>query len=153
MKAARRAAAIAAVATAATSFAVSYKFFQEELNSALRDLAFRLSADDAERSSTLAASIDEQISRLLLYASDGMSGHPFLSDVAWLRLALPNLVGLTILLVCGVVAITFGKRDRGRCHIVETTTRSGLLCATSSGGDCVAPCAHRRGAKRAVRSG
>ena len=39
----------------------------------------------------------------------------------------------------------------GRCHVVETAMRSRLVRGTSSGGDDLAPCAHRRGAEHAVR--
>ena len=95
----RRAGFAAAVLTATASFAVSQKFFQEGLSQGLRDLAFRWSPGEVEPTSAVTEQLRTTISRLLYSAGDALNGRPLLGDVAWLRLALPSLMGLALLVI------------------------------------------------------
>ncbi|MFZ1430501.1 MAG: hypothetical protein WAS21_27470 [Geminicoccaceae bacterium] len=87
---------VAAVSTAAASFVVSHKFFQEALSQSLRDLAFRWSPGDAQQISAAPKLLQAAVSQLLYSAGDALNGQPLLGEVAWLRLALPNLISLTL---------------------------------------------------------
>jgi hypothetical protein len=106
---ARLATLYASVLTAAASFVVSHRFFQEDLNRSLRDLAFRWSPGEAEPGLTWQASLQTTISRAFYTAGEALDGAPVLGDEAWLRLALPNLVGLAVVLLVRLSSRTTGS--------------------------------------------
>jgi hypothetical protein len=109
----------AAVVTAATSLAVSYRFFQKSLYEMLRDLAFRLSPPDAD--SVTGGAVDSlrsaqtMASLFALAASEVLNGRPMLEDLAWLRLILPNLIGM--MLVIGTIGFVRALSNFARSRL------------------------------------
>lgn len=112
-KPARRIAIAAAFLTATSSFVVSHRFFQEGLRHALREFAFPWSPSDADQVSAAAAPFQARISQLLYSTSDALSGAPLLGDLAWVRLALPDLVGFAALLIFWLLTLLHRPGDDG----------------------------------------
>ncbi|OQP86549.1 hypothetical protein BTR14_08810 [Rhizobium rhizosphaerae] len=102
--------------TALTSVAVSYKFFQSELDEFIRLSAFRLAnvdEQDADWGAIVPAFLRQPLSEAALQTSEMLKGPPFLEELAWLRVSLPVLVGLLATLLFVFLPFLFDQRKRG----------------------------------------
>ena len=86
---------------ATCSLCVSYKFFQSPLGDFAEKIAFGLSGPDGEGLSgyPFGLSINQQVSQWSLRLSDRLDGPPILESMAWLRLVLPQVIGVMVMLV------------------------------------------------------
>ena len=106
-----------ALAVAATSFLVSYGFFQAEVAASMKRFAFAVSPqiesdDDAsERLSTVVA-FRMALGQYALGLGEALDGPPALSDQGWLRVALPSAVGSMVVLLAAMVSLRAGRRGR-----------------------------------------
>lgn len=92
----------------ACSLCVSYKFFQSPLGNFAESVAFGLSGPEGEGLSgyPFGRNLNQQVSQLSLRLSDRLGGPPILESVAWLRLVLPQILGVLVMLaVFGVHAV------------------------------------------------
>jgi hypothetical protein len=115
---ARHTLVVSSILTGSASLVVSYKFFQESVYRVFRTLAFEFAPPALD--STLATdpnfvmSIQKIVSQVAFTVSDMVHGAPILGNVPWLRLLLPNLIGIAPVLLVTAFSLVPSKSTGSR---------------------------------------